>query len=210
MTEKPLPPDPAALTAPVLFAGAWIYPPAFGEDDRRAWEGIQGRRLNEAARTSALLAEQAAAASSPAALLAAARGEADEAQRTRERTERAAKGAAVWARAVEQFGDRVRKVATVEGDVIIIRRMTQTEADMSNARATNLAIAAGKNPLAAHAAFLGAHRDALLDTVVGDKDTRARAKELCERYSAFWGHLEAMRDEMIDGRMRDEGKEPAP
>jgi hypothetical protein len=195
------------LTTPTLEGETWHYPDGWSDDDRRAWEGIQGRKLAETKRAFDVTAAQEAAATSPAAMLAAARAEADESTRARERAERASLGETAWRKAVELHGDRVCRIATVEGDIIIMAAMSEADVDYSNARAANLVANAKGNAIGAHAAFMGAHRDAMVGKVIHPE--RDRVKALAKKYPGLWADLEFARDVMIRGRRDDEGKEPA-
>lgn len=199
--EKPEP-----LTAPKFIEGAWKYPDGWTDEQRRTWEGIQGRKIAETKALEDIQARAAAAASSPEALIAQQRREADEAQRERECAERRAQGEAAWAKAREERAD-IERTDTIEGDVVIQRAMTRQEADASVVRANNLAENA-KTKAQAFADVMGAHRDALLSTVL--HPSRERVRALCERYPSLYAHMEHKRDKLIDGRRLDEGKGSAP
>lgn len=213
MSEKP---DTSTLSAPLLFEGAWFYPDAWATGDREAWEAIQGRKIHESKLLDAAKAKAAAEAATPAALLAAARVEADEAQRAREAAERAAEGARAWAKAVEQMGTRCAKIDDLaEGDMIILRAWSAQESDNADRRAERLAAHMAKSAKTpeeaetlAMTARTGAYLDATLDSVV--HPPRERMKYLLERYSLLRGRLYLERDKLILGVRTDQGKEPAP
>jgi hypothetical protein len=201
--------EDAKITTPTLDADGvtWLYPDGWAVEHKRAFEAVQGRRIAETKRAEEVARVASESANSPEVLIAAARAEANEAQRLREYAERNAVGEAAWRAAVAESGDRVRRVLTVEGDVIILAAMNDKEADLANFRAANL-LKSAKTEMAGYLAYAGAQRDAIASKVV--YPDAKRLKELCSRYVSLWGDLQEARDEMILGRRAEEGKEPAP
>lgn len=207
--------SPPDLTAPALVDGRWAYPAAWTTEDREAWEAVQGRKIHETKRRSDVEAKVAAAAASPAAMLAAARLEADDAQRAREWAERRAEGEAAWQKAIATLGPRAARVELdAEGDVVVMRAMGELESDNADRRAERLAAQATKGAgtpeekeTRAMLERTGAYLDATLATVI--HPTRERMKEIFARYPLFRPLVYGERDRLIMGLRSDRGKGPA-
>lgn len=205
----------------------WTYPDTWTPDDREAWEGGCGEIIHHAATVERTQAKIDAHLTSPAVMLEMKRIEVAAAKRGAERVRRQALGAEAWINARAQFGADVSRIDMVEdGDVIIMRRMSEASVDASHKRAKELH-ADKMRQLPAGTAYgspawiaadergddasLGAVKDAVVDhCTIGGLDAvaaKARVRELMARYWGLWTRMRKLRDEMITGWRSSEGKD---
>lgn len=200
------------LPAGGTWAGIWAFPPVWTEAQQEQFTAVKGNLFAEQKRLEMATAALAAHLESPETMIATAVADVDEAQRAREAQERLTAGVKIWQKARETYGDNVRHLPTVDGDIVIMVGMTLMEADGANARAKNLADKVlESDPSAFQRAKIehtNAHRDAMRAKIVWPP--RERLDELTQKRPALWGDIGELRNDMARGRADAEGKGSAP
>jgi hypothetical protein len=187
---------------------AWIYPEAWTPELREQWEAIQGERIHHEKRGEAAAAAVKRATESPEALLSAAREATGAAKREADAAERRAAGEVAWRKALESHdADTLARIATVEGDIVILRTMTYRESVDAELRAQSL-VAAAKSPRQAATDLVGAHLDALVKTVLHPDVVRLKA--LIEKRPGLVSEMQRERDKLTTAAREAEGKDFAP
>lgn len=225
--SAPVPPA-RILTAPELDGDEWAFPASWSPVDREAWEAACGEIIHHTKRAEEVQGKAAAMLVSPAFLLEMKRAEVAEVKRASEEARRQAEGEIHWLKTRATFGvNDVRRVDSAEGDVIIMRRPSESAVDASHER-MNALVAAHRSKLAPGAtpeqidtherAGLMIARDVqrdqlILHTAIAGLDTKASADRLRVLMAAHWGlwpRLLNVRNEMIAGWRAAEGKDFAP
>lgn len=171
-----------------------------------ALQAMEAELAAEMKRLDDAKAAREAAAESPEAKALAMKAKLDAVRAAREAEERALTDDRAWLDAVAKHGQRVKRVHTSAGD-IILRANTAAEVDAVQARAEEKAAAAMESgdAVRANADSIKAYREGIFTTNLVHP-TIGAARAIVEKFPGVWGELYNARDMLNRGPIEAAGK----